>query len=393
MDFSILVQLKTMKYSGIFTFLLASSTSFSQYCTSVGPTTTIDSNLQSFSLTGESATAINYTGCPGVIGLEDKTSTQSVSLNAGSNYTAYAQFGTCGGNYTGVGSAWIDFNSNQVFEPSELIGTWSGIPPTALSTWNFTVPSGAITGTTRLRVIQREGGSLPIDPCSSFSWGSVTDFTVNIGGGMDCSGYLGQTYSDPRVVSALPFSETHSNQVCYFNNFTVYGSPDVYYRLLPQQLGAEFITVSLCGSAIDTYLTITDASGTVLWYNDDSNCGTGSKIHFSTAGHDTLFVIVQGYGIATGDYNILIEQELVSLEDISVENIRIFPNPATEYIATDYSGNLSYRLTDLSGKLILSGVFNSANKIAIDQLTKGCYLLNCFNPESGQQFVMKIVKE
>ena len=67
-----------------------------QYC-AAGPSSTFDTNVESVALTGDAATAINYTGCPGVSGLEDQTTTQTVSLTAGSPYTANVQFGTCGG--------------------------------------------------------------------------------------------------------------------------------------------------------------------------------------------------------------------------------------------------------------------------------------------------------
>ncbi|MDP4684196.1 MAG: hypothetical protein NWS40_05860 [Crocinitomicaceae bacterium] len=39
-----------------------------QYCTNVGPTSDVDSNVESVQLTGEIG-GINYTGCPGVLGL------------------------------------------------------------------------------------------------------------------------------------------------------------------------------------------------------------------------------------------------------------------------------------------------------------------------------------
>ena len=154
--------------------------SYAQYCTSGGPTSTIDSNVESVVLNGASG-SINYTGCPGVLGVEEVL-TQSTTLNASNAYTITIQFGTCGGNFSGVGEAWIDYNLNNVFEASESIGTWQGIPPAAISVFNFTVPLGASNGATRLRVMQREGGTLPLDPCASFSWGSVTDFSIVIQG-------------------------------------------------------------------------------------------------------------------------------------------------------------------------------------------------------------------
>lgn len=364
------------RYAAACSILLANIAQ-AQYCTAVGPTTTADSNLQSFNLAGESATAITFTGCPGVIGLDNQTINESVVLNAGASYTAYAQFGTCGGNYSGVGQAWIDYNQNTVFEPTESIGTWSGTPPTALSTWNFTVPAGAISGTTRMRVVQYEGGFLPIDPCASFSWGSTVDFTVQIGGGMDCSGYLGQNMGSPRPVNALPYGENYNNSVCYYNLMTVYGSPDVYYRILPVQLGAQFITVSLCGSSFDTYLSILDADGNVVHYNDDNaGCGTSSKIHFNAGTHDTLYAVVQGWGFEMGDYAISIEEELAGVNELAPAEFSMYPNPASNQLNLSAPNQQALVvISDMSGKMVYQNQFNQQLQLDLTDLEPGTYLV------------------
>lgn len=353
-----------------------------QYCTAVGPTQTIDSNLQSFNLNGESGTSISFTGCPGLIGLDDQTMNENVVLNASGNYNASAFFGTCGGNYTGVGEAWIDYNQNQLFEPSESIGTWSGTPPAGTANWNFTVPAAAISGTTRMRVVHYEGGALPINPCASFTWGSTTDFTVQIGGGMDCSGYIGQTTAQPRIVSSLPYSENYSNAVCYMNILTVYPSADVFYRVLPTQLGSAYLTVSLCGSAIDTYLSILNKDGNVIYYNDDhASCGTSSKITFPCSTLDTVYIAVQGWGNQNGNYSILIEQELVSVNEIPNPEVKIYPNPVKGqvYIST-LNKYGQFEINDLSGKLVLAGDFDQAG-IDLTNLSAGTYLITVFDGE------------
>ncbi|MEX2484202.1 MAG: choice-of-anchor J domain-containing protein, partial [Brumimicrobium sp.] len=154
-----------------------------QYCEE-GPTSTFDSNIEEITANGVSSTSINYTGCPGVAGVEDQTS-EIIDLVPGQSYSIDVTFGTCGGNYAGAGEAWIDFDGDEVFDPAtESVGTSSGTPGTAPwdapVTFNFTVPAGAVLGSTRLRVMQQEGGTLPLDPCASFSWGSTIDFGVNI---------------------------------------------------------------------------------------------------------------------------------------------------------------------------------------------------------------------
>ncbi|MBL7900289.1 MAG: T9SS type A sorting domain-containing protein, partial [Crocinitomicaceae bacterium] len=358
--------------------LFLSVNSYTQYCTAVGPTTNADSNLESFYLSGESSTAINFIGCPGVIGLDDQTLMQGVLLSAGSSYTALAQFGTCGGNFYGVGEAWIDYNQNQVFEASESIGIWSGTPPVAVSVWNFTVPVGAISGSTRMRVVQYESGTLPIDPCAIFTWGSTTDFTVQIGGGMDCSGYIGESTDDPRIISALPYSENYNNSICYFNVLPVYASADVFYRILPQQLTAEFLTISLCGSVIDTYLTVLDENDVVKWYNDDNSiCGTGSKLHFNASGEDTLYIVVQGWGYEMGDYSILVEEELAAVEENIGLNFKLYPNPAQNFVTiqTPVVGAL-ISITDISGKLVYQEQSTtSQTEINLENFSEGTYFV------------------
>ena len=162
--------------------LLSGIATNAQYCTSGGPSSTFDSNIESVDLIGNSSN-ISYVGCPGVTGIEDQTA-QNADLVIGNAYTLDVQFGTCGGNYGGAGTAWIDWNQDEVFDPSEEVGTWTGTPPVALSAFNFTVPAGAQLGATRLRVMQQEGGTLPLDPCGSFIWGSAVDFTVTVNAGV-----------------------------------------------------------------------------------------------------------------------------------------------------------------------------------------------------------------
>ena len=153
-----------------------------QYCGG-GPFSAADSNVESVNITGDNATSIIYTGCPGVTFLEDQT-IETVDLTAGSIYSISVQFGSCAGNYAGAGEVWIDFNQNQTYEASESIGSSSGTPGTspwdAALTFNFIVPTFSVAGNTRIRVKQQEGEDLPLDPCGFFQWGSVVDFTANI---------------------------------------------------------------------------------------------------------------------------------------------------------------------------------------------------------------------
>ena len=170
------------KILGVLGLFSITSASYAQYC-SGGPSSTADSNIEGVVASGENATAINYIGCPGVTGIEDQTA-QVMDLNVGGSYSIDVTFGTCGGNWGGAGEAWIDFNGDQVFDVSESIGTSSGTPGSApwdaAVTFNFSVPTNAVGGVSRMRVMQRESGSNPLDPCGSYTWGSAVDFTINL---------------------------------------------------------------------------------------------------------------------------------------------------------------------------------------------------------------------
>merc|ERR1711991_592699 len=135
----------------------SSMNGLSQYCAG-GPSSTADSNIEGVSATGENATSLTYTGCPGVTGVEDQTA-QTIDYVINATYSIDVTFGTCGGNFGGAGEAWIDFDGDQVYDPAtESIGQSSGTPGTAPwdapVTFTFTVPCTAVPGVTRIRINQ-----------------------------------------------------------------------------------------------------------------------------------------------------------------------------------------------------------------------------------------------
>jgi hypothetical protein len=312
-----------------------------------------------------------------VVGLEDLTSSQSTILNAGMSYTATVKFGSCGNYYSGVGSAWIDFNGNGVFENLEVIGTWQGNTETQLD-YNFTVPAGAQNGVTRMRVIQQEGATLPMNPCATFSWGSAVDFGIEIGNGIDCTGYEGDDESDAILVPSLPYTSTGDNSFCYANDNYVYASPDVYYRLNPTPL-MQSITVSLCGSSFDTFLSVIDPSGNVIAFNDDADgCGTSSALTFDTDGLGQVYVIVEGWGNESGEFEIAINANYLDLNELNSSSFSLVPNPASSEISlTGYSGDIE--IVNLSGQSVIKTNILSGQPIDVSNLSNGAYVVKLLN--------------
>ena len=362
-----------MRY--VFTVLLVGGFYFhlaSQYCTQVGPTATIDSNVESVDITGESS-SITYTGCPGVLGLQDLTS-QIVYLNAGGNYQLDVQFGTCGGNYAGAGQVWIDFDQSGNFDANESVGTWSGLPPVSLSVFNFSVPSGAQNGLTRMRVMQREQGTLPLDPCGTFSWGSVTDFGVFIQNGIDCSGFSGDNQAEAIVISTLPYDTVANTSVCYSNQNAVYPSPDMFFKIDPNP-SMESLYISLCGSSFDTFLSVLDAFGNVIVFNDDANvCDGSSELNLLTAELGTLYIVVEGWGSEMGEYNLHIEANYLGIDEQSDDFI-IYPNPSDGMVRlSNFTGKLFVK--NSLGQLQQETFYSNDSELNLSNLSNGTYFLS-----------------
>ena len=199
--------------------LLCFGQSYAQYC-AAGPSSAFDSNVQSVSLNGATMN-INHTGCPGITGAQDLTA-QIADVLTNASYTVGVQFGTCGGNYSGAGEVWIDWNSDNTFQPTESLGTWTGTPPTVLSSFSFIVPATALPGVTRMRVMQIESGSIPLDPCGTYSWGSVMDFGINIVSGTPI------TCPSPSALSVANVTATTADI-----SWTTGGSPVSYVEYGP----------------------------------------------------------------------------------------------------------------------------------------------------------------
>lgn len=103
----------------------------------------------------------------------------------GSNYPLSVKVGQCGSYaYSGYVGVWIDYNidgdfldaGEQVFMSTSTTFALAGTVITAPG--GITIPFGATSGTTRMRVAAMESG-MPA-PCGTFSWGEVEDYSVMI---------------------------------------------------------------------------------------------------------------------------------------------------------------------------------------------------------------------
>jgi len=158
----------------------------------------------------------------------------------------------------------------------------------------------------------------------------------------------------------------------------VYNSPDVFYKFGVNPLAAS-TTVSLCNSSFDTYLTILDLNLNVIAFNDDGvSCGSGeSEVTFASGAYDTLYAVVEGWNIESGDYIINITEELnVGIEQNLKSSFNLYPNPAKDLLK--FSGSLISKVDiyDIQGRKVL-GLANTlgVRDIDVSFLNSGSYFI------------------
>lgn len=92
--------------------------------------------------------------------------------------------------------------------------------------------------------------------------------------------------------------------------------------------------------------------------------------------------------------------ELTKIEDVTkvqhtslAKNTKVYPNPASEYLTIETKVNevSAYKLTDISGKEMLTGYVNKNERIDVSSLHRGIYLLN-INNSLGTEVIKTVIK-
>lgn len=86
--------------------------------------------------------------------------------------------------YSGYCEAYIDFNADGVFtEPDEVVfgSAYASTPLSQTFNGMVHIPSSAVSGMTRMRLVAVEGGSAAsVTPCGTYTWGETEDYRIFI---------------------------------------------------------------------------------------------------------------------------------------------------------------------------------------------------------------------
>lgn len=125
--------------------------------------------------------------------------------------------------------------------------------------------------------------------------------------------------------------------------------------------------------AADTYKYIVVVFGQV-WGGD------GSTDHTAKWGLDDVILPTQS------------NPQVLSTENVAKQAFSVFPNPTAEFLnIKNLNGAYSYRISDVTGKLLLSDNNRTFSQINVNSLNKGLYLLEIID-ENNTKSVSKFVK-
>jgi hypothetical protein len=111
------------------------------------------------------------------------TSVTPPVIAASANYPFSVTVGNCGSDLSNVTKIWIDYNHNGLFTDAgeEVYVSAAYSTGSHIETGSFTIPATAMTGLTRMRVINMYTTVLTaVVPCGTYSYGETEDYYVNI---------------------------------------------------------------------------------------------------------------------------------------------------------------------------------------------------------------------
>jgi hypothetical protein len=153
--------------------------------------------------------------------------------------------------------------------------------------------------------------------------------------------------------------------------------PDSYYVLLSN-------TDSLIGSFTDTLLNVINE-----YYS-----WSRKSILLDTAGFVNQDVYIAFCNYSTNGFileldNVQLEvSDFTSINELKPISFSIYPNPATEMINIDFSGDFEASIYSIDGQLLST---STENKIDVSALSKGSYVvqLTSANETTAQSFIIK----
>ncbi len=220
-------------------------------------------------------------------------------------------------------------------------------------------------------------------------WGDFFTFRLEIPDG--------PTNSDCSDAIALSCGDVVSASTVFAENTGGNGSPDVYYTYTGNGI-AEIITLSTChpGTTFPTTVRVfSDCSLSNQIDFNDSSCENQPFLTFNSDGSSTYYNMVEGYSSANaGFFELSITcQNLVSIDDHTLNNLTLYPNPVKDKLNIRSESNVeTIEIFNINGQMVLNqNIQNSNYSLDISSLKNGVYFVKAITANTSKTF--KVVKE
>lgn len=245
---------------------------------------------------------INNTGT-GPDGYHDYTAL-STDVNTGETYQLTVNNGNpWDSDDWGV---WIDWNQDGDFDDADENPVCVSSEGGATVSWDITVPDGALSGETTMRIRLKYSGSDCGDPCGTTSYGEVEDYTINVIGWLTTevptdTVHAGETIYIPVTFDATDFVAGTYEAVLHFSsNADNNPSVDVPVTMvvvedLPLSASPTAMPNEICnGESTTLYANVAGGSGayTFDWSDGNSFSSTDENPDVSPTETTTYYLTV-----------------------------------------------------------------------------------------------------
>jgi hypothetical protein len=249
---------------------------------------------------------------------------------------------------------YIDWNHNGLFtDPGEAVtGVGPAAAPAAGPHWTttITVPTSALPGITRMRVVANETAAT--NPCGTYTWGETEDYSINVQcpvlaqpSALDagvCSNNAVTLNASTSTTGATiswwnaPTGGTQVGSGTSFTTPTLTTSTSYYPQVdFPTCPSGPRDTVTVTVSAVDVVLTPVNATCNGLnngsFTHTSTNCGTG-PFTYSLDGGTTFGAIPMN--LVAGTYSVIV-QDATSATSVPYQVVVTEPTAPTALNATN----------------------------------------------------------
>jgi hypothetical protein len=147
-------------------------------------------------------------------------------------------------------------------------------------------------------------------------------------------------------------------------------------------------TSNVSVNEVATFASISTGATSISWnFGDGSSDVTGNVVDhtFLSPGiYVVTLTVSNNVCVSQSTFEVVVDQDVTGLSDVSVNDIRLFPNPANESVTLVSDGKGFVQVVDMNGRLVATQALNSERVVSLSTsaLSNGVYLVQLIHDGS-----------